>query len=557
MRITRTRRRAVIGTTAIIMSAALAVAIAPAAFADSAPGSVYQITTGDDGKVTVYLTGEVLNGSLELSVRASTAADAPVLTTVDGTGFTGAGTTAAVQLPAGTAYGDYPVDVSWKLGDGTQEHTADAGTLNYRRHASVTNVTTDRTTTDFTHRTVTVGGQADIFDPATGTTAPAAAGTQVKLTWWDDVAPSHRVQHTGTVATDDAGTFNLPVTPGGVLESGTAQVVGTSDTTPVQTPGTVPDVGVASQSYWITATSTPATVHKGQTITVKGKALRWDSSTGAYDLPFAGVPVVTTAAEPDNYGYTVPHLLAGATSAADGSFSYKIAANATTTLHTYLAPSPYLPSIRETQSTVNVPTATTITLPKYSIDEFGLVKTTGRLTGAACSNQSLWLQYSPNGKTKWLNISHINTSYGNGSYCSFLMQAYGYTDGYYRVIHAESPQLLGYAQPITRLNRIDTQTSIAASTSRPASVNSKITFTGVVIATSSKGWIHYNHAHVVLVYRPKGDSQWYWVQKGYTNSAGKYSFTTPAYGDGSWATTLDADSKHFYSESKVLNEDVR
>lgn len=559
MRMRRTRRRAVMSATAVSMSAALAVALAPAAFADSAPESVYEVVTGDDGKVTVYISGEVLDGSLSLSVRASDAADAPVLTTIDGAGFTGYRTTAAVQLPAGTAYGDYPIDVDWKLGDGTEEHAPGAGTLDYRRHALVTHVTTDRATTDLGHRTVTLGGHVDLFDPATASTSPAAAGTRVRLDWWDDTAPGIRVAQSGTVTTDDAGTFSLPVTPNGRLESGRAQAVGTADTSPAQNPGIVPDVGVDTTAYAITATSTPASVHKGSKVTVKGKVMRFDPADGSYDLPLAGAPVVTTSVDPDYYTYTVPHRLTGATTAADGSFSYQITANMTTTLHTYVAPSAYLPSLDQSIAYVTVPTATSVTLPAFSIDQYGLVKTTGRLTGAACSQQSLWLQYSPNGRSNWLNLSHITTGYTTGasSYCSFLMQGYGYTDGYYRVIHFESPQLLGYAQPAHRLNRIDTQMSIAASTTRPAGSASKVTFSGVVIAMSAKGWIHYNHAHVVLVYRPKGDSQWYWVQKGYTDAAGRFRFTTPAYGDGSWGAYLEADSKHFYSETKTLNVDVR
>ncbi|MBM9509104.1 hypothetical protein [Actinacidiphila acididurans] len=556
MRITRTRRRAVIGATAVTMSAALAVAIAPAAFADSTPGSVYQVVTGDDGKVTVYISGEVQDGSMQLSVRASTAADAPVLTTIDATGFTGNHTTNAVQLPTGTAYGDYPIDVDWKLADGTQEHTAGAGTLNYRKHASVTDVTTDRSITDFTHRTVTFGGLVNVLDPATGSTGPAAAGTQVGLTWWEDVSPARRVQHTGTATTDDSGGFSFPVTAGGSLESGSVKVIGTADTVGVQNSTALPDVSAQSQSYSVTASVTPGTVHKGQTVTVKGKVMRYDVNNGSYDLPFAGAPVVTTAAEPDTYGYTVPHKLAGATTGTDGSFSYSITANMTTALHTYLAPSPYLSSVSETQNTVNVPVATSITLPAFSIDQFGLVKTTGRLTGANCSNQSLWLQYSPNGRTNWLNMSHITTGWTNGSYCSFVMQGYGWSYGYYRVVHFESPQLLGYAEPAHRLSRTDTQMSFAASSTRPSTASSKVTFSGVVIAQSGSSWIHYNHAHVVLVYRPKGDSNWYWVQKGYTNSAGRFSFTTPAYGDGTWAAYLDADSTHFYSETKTVYVDV-
>jgi hypothetical protein len=305
-------------------------------------------------------------------------------------------------------------------------------------------------------------------------------------------------------------------------------------------------------AYRITAAPSSTTVHKGSSFTVRGSVQRLTDSGWQ---PFAGAPVVTASAAPDVSHNTVSGQLATGTTAADGSFSYPITATRTMTVHTFLRPSPYL-TAAEDSDTVHVPTAGTLTLPKYTISEFGQVTTTGRLNGD-CSNQTAWLQYSPNGKSGWQNLAHTTFGYTLASYCGYTLQAYGYYDGYYRVYHAETPQMLAVSGSVHRLKRTRTSMSIAVTPARPATANSTLTATGVVTQLTSGTWKHYAKAHVVLVYRPKGDTQWYWVAKGYTNSAGRYTFHTPAYGDGTWGAYLDTDSTHFYSETKDVNIDVR
>ncbi|MYS23903.1 MULTISPECIES: hypothetical protein [unclassified Streptomyces] len=540
------------------MSTGLAITVAPTAFADGAPTTtVTHLVTGDDGRLEVDLSDSAPLTSLQISVRSSTADDAATLLTVSD--FSNDTTTAPVQLPAGTAYGSYPVDVDYTLADGTTQHWSGAahgtdGLLNYRKHAFLAAFTTDRTSTDFTHRDVVLSGHVDAFDPATGTTGPAGADTDVALMWQEDHSPyDSYVQRHAEVDTDENGDFQLLVTPGGGLENGAAVIHTTpADLTPAGTSQFISNVPANPVTYRVTSSPSATQVHKGTRITVRGKV---EQLVGGKWKPFGGAPVVTTAADPDSYQYTVPHQLASTTSAADGSFSYPITANMTTLLHTYLRPSTYLPPNSQDEDTVNVPTAGSITLPAWSIDDEGLVKTTGRLNGNA-SNQSLWLQYSPNGKSGWINLSHITTGYTYGKYVSYAMQAYGNYDGYYRVIHFESAQMLGLVQPAHRLNRIRTQMSVTVTPTRPSYDTSKLSVSGVVTQMTSKGWAHYNHAYVVLVYKPKGDTEWYWVKKAYTNAAGRYSFSTPAYGDGTWGAYLQTDSKHFYSSTKGVNVDV-
>jgi hypothetical protein len=291
-------------------------------------------------------------------------------------------------------------------------------------------------------------------------------------------------------------------------------------------------------------------VYSGGTFTMSGSVQRL--SGGAWQ-PFAGVPVITSSAEPQSTAVT--GVLGRGTTAADGTFSYPATAVRTTTHWTFVQPTPYL-VFTDDSNVLNVPTPGSITLPGYSIDQYVTVKATGRLNGADCAYQTLYFQYSPNGRTGWLNMNRTTTSPGSRGYCSYAIAANGAYDGYYRVYHPESTTMLAVTGPVRRLTRTRTAMSLAMTPSRPYP-NAKLTATGVVTQLTAKGWQHYAGAHVVLVYRPKGDSQWYWVVKGYSDSAGRFTLNTKAYGDGTLAAYLDSDSRHFYSETKQVYVNVR
>lgn len=557
MRTVRTRRRAVFRASAVITTAALAAAVAPAAFADPVQETVSQIVTRDDGTLAVQLSGAVQPLWVQFTVRSSTGPTGTALFTTDDTVETpyGGYTSEPVVLPAGTAYGDYAVDVDFRLPGGTTQHWngADAGAkdrLNYRRHASVTDMRYDRDSTDFDHRTAVLTGSVRELDPATGQTSAAPAATHVRLNWYSDTDDAH-VPHTALVDTGATGAFSLRVTPNGRIAGSTAVV---EDPAPDTTPTPVvaaPNLGTTVTAYRITAAQSRNTVHKGESFTLKGSVQRL---TPAGWAPFAGAPVVTTTVQPNWYDATEKGVLAAATTGADGGFSYAITAARTTTHYTFLRLSPYL-TLTDDTDTVRVPTPGRITLPAYSLDRYGLVKSTGRLNGD-CGYQTLWLQFSRNGRTGWQNITHITTGEPYRGYCSYALSGYGDWDGYYRVYHPETSQLLSVSSPVHRLKRTRTALSVAMTPSRPY-LNAKLTASGVVTQYVSGHWAHYAKAHVVLVYRPKGDPQWYWVVKGYTNSAGRYTLNTKAYGDGTWGVYVDADSTHFYSESKDVYVDVR
>ncbi|WP_225849818.1 hypothetical protein [Streptomyces sp. HPF1205] len=106
------------------------------------------------------------------------------------------------------------------------------------------------------------------------------------------------------------------------------------------------------------------------------------------------------------------------------------------------------------------------------------------------------------------------------------------------------------------MSRVRTAMSIAISPAHPYR-DGRLIASGTVTQLTAKGWVRLPHARVVLVYRPRGSSQWYWVLKGHADATGRYTFTTRAYADGTWAVYLDPDSRHLYSESRKVYVTLR
>lgn len=112
------------------------------------------------------------------------------------------------------------------------------------------------------------------------------------------------------------------------------------------------------------------------------------------------------------------------------------------------------------------------------------------------------------------------------------------------------------AKPLVRLSRVRTAMSIVITPAHPYR-DGRLVASGTVTQLTAKGWVRLPHAHVVLVYRPRGSSQWYWVLKGHAGATGRYTFVTRAYADGTWAVYLDPDSRHLHSESRKVYVTVR
>lgn len=160
------------------------------------------------------------------------------------------------------------------------------------------------------------------------------------------------------------------------------------------------------------------------------------------------------------------------------------------------------------------------------------------------------LMYSRNGTTGWTKIGATRATEGTGTTCSFTVKGVGGVDGYYRLVHTESAAMLAYTSAKHRLHRTQTRmTGFSISPTRTYR-NAHLTAKGRLTQLVGSSWRAVGHGHVVLVFKPKGDTQWYWVVKGYTNSSGYYTLAGKAYGTGSWGVYYDADSTHYYSQTE-------
>lgn len=554
----RIRRKIALVVACAVAATTASIAIAPAARADA---TVTGLSTLDTGQLLVLLNDP---GALwlQITVRASTAPDAPALFTTDELTYNGGSgwdTEAPIQLPDGTLFGDYPVDVDYRLSSGIVQHWYGAshgssGLLSYREHVGVVAATWDRTSTDYDNRAATLSGVVEIYDPATGDTSPAPADLFVSISWYTQFGSTGT--HSATTSTAADGRFSVLITPGGGVASGSARLVLTTDQAQDMMADRAEGIpALQAEQTTVRLTSSPAKVrvHAGKTFRVSGTVQRLTPDGWQ---PLMGATMVTTPGEPDYIYYSTPGLMGSGMSDDTGHFSYLATAQRTTTFYTYVKPSDYT-TLNSRSGQLYVPTAGSFTDLSFSIDAYRYVKVSGKLHGN-CGEQRLILQYSKNGKSRWTRIRATSTAaqvYG-ATTCRFSMKAYGGVDGYYRVYHAESNQMLSVVSTKHRLHRILTR--IAQFGVSPTSTyrDAPLTASGRVTQRVNGSWKALGRAHVVLVFRPKGDRNWYWVVKGYTTSTGHFKLKGKAFGTGWWGVYYDADAKHYYSQSKAVEVDV-
>ncbi|CAM5338689.1 hypothetical protein [Streptomyces narbonensis] len=263
-----------------------AVIHAPAAHADWTNTSGM---TRDDGRYRLYLPANAL--WIKVSVLASTAPGAAVLASTEEltTDSSAWDTDAPITLPAGTAFGDYPVRVDYRLpGETTKKWTG--GTYSFRPHIGVSGLSWNRATTSYDQRQAVLSGTTTLWDPATGTRTSAPQGTKVALKL-NTYATNNYGTITATATTRADGTFSLPVTPNGTVQGGTATVVTAGTVNDPDAEVYVPSLGVDPLLYRISANVNKYRVLAGTNVQVSGHVERYTPSGWK---PFAGAPVVGT-----------------------------------------------------------------------------------------------------------------------------------------------------------------------------------------------------------------------------------------------------------------------
>ncbi|MFJ9434106.1 hypothetical protein ACIRQY_31240 [Streptomyces sp. NPDC101490] len=527
-----------------------AVVHAPSAHADW----TYLVgTTTDKGGYSVSLPSNAF--WVKVSVLASTAPDARVLASTEelkasGNSWT---TEAPLVLPEGTPLGDYPVRVDYRLSGETTKQW-NGGTYGHRLHLGVGKVSFDHTTTTWDRRTVVLTGTTTSWNPSTGERSTAPEGTTVRVSY---TASNTIFDKTAQVGAD--GSFSLPVTPNGTLWGGTATVLSAPGSFDPDEATRVPGLDVEKLVHRITTNINKFRVLAGTDVRVTGRVERLTDDGWK---PFANAPVIATGAEVGGPQDPASQLLGGATSSATGTFTFNARAQyATRAVHTSLRPSAYWAdsSGRRPSYSHDIAVPQQFTYSPYTItlDQYGTVNAKGRLNnGSYCdpAYQYVTLQASLDSGRTWRNLRTVRAD----SYCSYDITNAGYESALYRVHHAETNQLVAKSGPSLKRARNDTRFSaFAISPTRPA-VNSKMTVSGTLQQKTGGVWKPFGGAKVTLVFKPKGENQWYWVAKNIpTNGSGRFSYRATAYGDGSWAVYLQTTGSTFYSETKAKYIDAR
>ncbi|AZK94803.1 hypothetical protein B7R87_13700 [Streptomyces tsukubensis] len=522
--------------------------------APAAHAAVSSVTTTVDGKLAVGLPSNAI--WVKASVLASTQPDAAVLLEDEQLADDGSNTWTsreALKLPDGTAFGNYPVRVDYRLPGGTlQQQTI--GTFAYLKRAKVATVAFDRTSTDLNNPVTVLSGTATTFDPSTGTTGPARQGMPVQVrVKVDREWPTKPVTLEYRPEVDAQGKFSVNVAPEGRITGGEAYLeTGVTDTV-AHPAAALPSVWAEKTKVRIQADSDKRRVHKGQAFTVKGRV---EKLTNEGWKPYADAPVLSSLSAPwywDSYAKTP---LGTGKSAADGSFSYTAKATFSGELYTYVRPSAHVPSDAADTGAIAVPEKITLGSPAYSIDAFGTVTASARVYGADCSGESVAFQYSPDGRT-WYNMTGVTAGHYTTNECRVSLQTEGYVRGYYRFFHIESDRFVAASAAPKFLSRYLTRfVGHKYSTTRPK-INGSMTVSGTVQRQVNGKWIAHPGAKVMVLVKPKGQDQWYWSVKGKTNSKGVYSLKAPVYSDGTWAAVTEPMNGYFYSETKDTYIDAR
>ncbi|MFI8828073.1 hypothetical protein [Streptomyces sp. NPDC053431] len=544
--------------TVFALSAGLALpalVTAPAAHA----ADVARTSTSDDGRIVVEVSSEAL--WVKVSVLASSAPDAAVLASTDDLSWQSADeatdrtwgwtTPEALKLPEGTPLGDYPVVVEYRLPSGTVQKWT-GGTYSHKLHTGVSKLSFDRATTSYDRRDLVLSGSATTWDPSTGLRTPAREGTKVKVSLsLSDVMGGNWRTVDATAVTGADGGFSLPFTPNAEVRGGSATVVEAAADTDPNAGYTVPRVGVETLQYRISADLNKYRVAKGTDVTVSGRVERLTQDGWQ---PFVDAPVVTRNTEPAYYDRTDPgtDVMGSGTTTASGTFSYGARATYATQLYTFLRPSVYFQTINFDQGEIAVPQPVWYSGVRTTLDEFGEVRATARVNGGGCEGEPMYLQVSfDNGRT-WGNLRYGKTEWDNSfTYCKVDIRTWGYVNATYRLHHGETDRFTAADTAPVRLSRVETRFSaFAISPTRPR-VNSYMTVTGTLQKKIGSTWKPLAGAKVMLLFKPRGSSEWYWVKRDVpTTTYGTFSFKAKNYGDGTWLVLKQSQNGYFYSETK-------
>jgi hypothetical protein len=512
--------------------------------AGAAAANPDQLTVVVDSPATITgLTAHLLAGSTdELDPVLTQQAPAPT----DPAGQTT--WTALIPVgtsPTGLALGDYTVSLDATFSDsGTGSATA-PGLFGFLAQPTVT-LTAASTTLTYPSVTAGLSGTVTLAYPD-GTPDTTYTGVGVNILAGGQVVEQLPVDGSGNFA--DAKFTPLST------ETVTAQATGLV-TGGTSSPVTLTVDTVAPK---ITASASPSVETYGKRVTVSG-TLTYPASSGSVVVPNAQILVTTGPGESP---------MATGTTGTDGKYNIQLPVQSIgVTLYVTATSVPGLPNVMTTLP-LNVAYPTEITSLKVSLSQYWKLSVSGCLS-VTFSNQSVYfyrssgltVQYAPTSKGPWKKLAAINPN-ESGSYCKNTGIAFKGTFNapenyaYYRVVYAGVKPVshgIGFSatNSTTRLAwKYDDRIVSAHISPTVVNVGGKLTVKGTLQYYYS-GWHNYAGQTVLIIFRAKGSTTWYYIVTAKTNSRGQFSATVSDRGSATWAAEYEGSSTHLAAVSSEV-----
>ncbi|MDW8474035.1 hypothetical protein QBA57_21165 [Streptomyces scabiei] len=534
-----------LSTFAIPGTAHAAAPVVQEASSDSADWSVIDVRLGHGSAA-----GEdVKKITAKLRPLGSADTDTPVATVTEFTqtyfASPWAGTWSSPPVHLDTL-GEYTIDVEATTSGGETTVQQNAGVLRYQKQPVISGFSVTPTEPTIDDKLVTATGDLLLRDPATrATEAMPDASVDIDL--------GSSVEQ--TVTTDDQGHFSLAreVSQGGWARAEYRSDLGYA---------TVPWVSITPKAAATRLLLDKSSFHVVANAEMKVTG-RLEYRSGTEWKPLAGIPL-----ELDYKNSSITDATE-ATSDPAGRFTFVRRVYGDTTFEVGFPPYPYNPWIQRTATAdVKAKVTSTSRFTEFTAaqDERAQLDITGSvdLSGNYYSGRiKVGIQYSADGKTGWTTKKTVTTGFGS----QFIVEGLkGNPDGYWRLRYAGDTKrdFKGTTSKAMRKVKALTRIKGAGASPEPVSKNHTLTVKGVLQEAkpaSTVGWTSwkaYGGKQVQILFRPRGEKDWYLMGTVKTKANGSFAKGIKAPMDGTWVPVhLEPDGKHFAGAGAEDYVDVR
>jgi hypothetical protein len=438
-------------------------------------------------------------------------------------------------------YGTYDIYIDAADQGGTSVSFVHAGMLKFLIEPVLT-LAANPLSVDFDHRDVTFSGQLTGIDPD-GNPTTVASGQTVDITGTNDST---------TATTDGSGNFQTVHTVTAASYTATLEPGDPTVNSPLAVAGPV-TLTVNRDTPHIQAHLAKLNVKYGATDTVTG-TLTYQS--GSSELPLPGAAVTVT-------NLSLPSQVAHSTTRTDGRFTITLPKQTRTSVWQITTGN----TLFFNRASFNLPLLhvalpTAIRRLSMRLDRFAVLHVKGCVVFTDPADQSrqpstpIRIEYSAHKTGPWTLLGKMFPSSVSSGYCpgvltwrhSFRVKL---ANAYYRARVISTPDLqAAVSAPLHRWKYLTRIRSLTVS-SRHVPHGGRLTVSGR-LQQHVGTWKPYAHRIVLIVLRPAGQRQWFWIKKVRTRSTGRFSstFTDPT--SATWSAVYQGDKTHFAGGGRLI-----